>query len=71
MERNTEAKSVQNIELIEILEYYDAPQLFVAKFENFESYLICMLEDINEIEGCMFLGVKVSEERLKIISRFH
>lgn len=65
MERNTESKTVCNIKLIDMLEYYDVPQLFVAKFEDSESYLICMLEDANKIEGCIFLGVKVSEERLK------
>lgn len=64
MERNGEAKSVCNIELMDILEYYDVPQLFVAKFGGSESYLICMLENIDEIKGCMFLGVKVSKARL-------
>lgn len=58
------AKIIYDIELIDMLEYYDVPQLFVAKFEDSESYLICMLEDINQIEGCIFLGVKVSKERL-------
>lgn len=59
------SKTVYNIDLMDMLEYYDVPQLFVAKFEDSESYLICMLEDVNKIEGCIFLGVKVSEERLK------
>ena len=54
MERNGEAKSVCNIELIDIVEYYDVPQLFVAKFKNSEAYLVCMLESIDEIKGCMF-----------------
>lgn len=57
-------KIIYDIELLDILEYYDVPQLFIAKFKDFESYLICVLEDINEIEGCIFLGVKVSAERL-------
>lgn len=65
MEKNDKEKFIYDIELIDILEYYDVPQLFVAKFEDSESYLICMLEDINENEGCIFLGVKVSKERLK------
>ena len=76
MERNGEAKSVCNIELMDILdyydvlqdviiiEYYDVPQLFVAKFKNSEAYLVCMLENIDEIKGCMFLGVKVTKARL-------
>ena len=54
MERNGEAKSVCNIELMDILdyydvlqdviiiEYYDVPQLFVAKFKNSEAYLVCI-----------------------------
>lgn len=69
MKRNREAKSIHNIELINILEYYDVPQLFVAKFEDSESYLICMLENIDENKGCVFLGVKVSKERLKSFYR--
>lgn len=69
MERNTASKSVCNIELIDIVEYYDVPQLFVAKFEGSESYLICMLENIDENKGCMFLGVKVSKARLKSFYR--
>ena len=59
-----EEKANCNIELMDIVEYYDVPQLFVAKFEDSESYLICMLEDINVNESCIFLGVKVSKERL-------
>lgn len=69
MERNTESKTVCNIELMDIVEYYDVPQLFVAKFEDSESYLICMLENIDENKGCMFLGIKVSKERLKSFYR--
>lgn len=76
MERDTESKIVCNIEPIDIVEYYDVPQdviiiefydvpqLFVAKFEDSKSYLICMLENIDENKGCIFLGVKISKERL-------
>ena len=59
------SKTVCNVELMDMLEYYDVPQLFAAKFEDSESYLICMLENTDENKGCMFLGVKVSKERLK------
>lgn len=69
MDRTYEVKSVCDIELMDILEYYDTPQLFVAKFEDSESYLICMLENIDENKGCMFLGVKVSKESLKSFYR--
>lgn len=65
MERNGEANPIYNIELIDIVEYYGVPQLFIAKFKNSESYLVCMLENIDKNKGCMFLGVKVSKERIK------
>lgn len=56
----------RTLQLIDILVFYDIPQLFIAKFEDSDINLICMLEDVGRETGeCQYLGVCVSPSRLE------
>ena len=49
--------------LMQTLEYYDVPQIFVATDAMGTCYL-CTLFDNDEVEGYKYIGVQLSEPRL-------
>lgn len=50
---------MKNLEVEEILEYYDVPQLFTA-IDEFGQRYICLLYEITEDGGMKMVGVEVS-----------